>query len=219
MKPSLELKKICKSFGGNVIYSDVSFVFNPGCYVLTGQNGIGKSVLLEILAGVLMQDSGSVVMNGCNDSFTLDYKKNLTYIPSKPAFFPSATGEEFLSFIYSVKKKNINEELYRNLTEGFRLADFLHIKFNDMSLGSQKKLFLTTLAMTDGGLIIMDEPNNALDDQSNKVLTELIVELSKNNIVVIATHDKSLIRDINPMILELMSTPISNFNIRKVEYA
>ncbi len=205
----LELRKITKSVGDKTLYHDVSFCFRQGCYAMIGKNGIGKTVLMEMLAGVLRPDSGTICLDGVGNSLSKKHKQKLTYIPSAPLFFPTATGAEFLSFIVSIKRANKSQEKIYELINRFRLSTHLHSRFNEMSLGTQKKLFLTTLGIGDSQLIILDEPTNALDSESNQFLYEIIQELSKSAIVILATHDQGLLKIIKPIIIQLKSNPIT----------
>ena len=86
-----------------------------------------------MLAGVLKQDAGTIHLNIAGDNQSLKYRQKLTYVPGKPAFFPSITGNDFLSFILSVKKINKHCAKVNTLIDGFKLAPHLHTKFKDMS--------------------------------------------------------------------------------------
>lgn len=203
----MEIKSISKSFGPKKIFRDVSFSFASGCYAIVGQNGIGKSVLIEMLAGVAAQDSGSIYLHGEGPSTSMKYKKKLTYIPGAPSFFPSATGEDFLRFINSTKWGRYDLLRVNKMIEEFGLEQHLRTRFTAMSLGTQKKLFLATLAMGDSKLIIMDEPTNALDDRSSKFLAKTITSLAQTAIVIVATHDQALLSNIDHVAIKLDSMP------------
>lgn len=213
MMPVLELKKVTKSFGSKQVFVDASFSFESGVYAITGPNGIGKTVLLEMLAGVELPDSGSIYLSGIGESASHEYKKNLTYVPGKSIFFPIVTGFEFISFIIAVKnQKNTEYKKLDELIDGFKLRDHLNSRFRDMSLGTQKKLFLSTLAIGNSKLIILDEPTNGLDVESNKLLYKALIELSNQAIIILATHDHELLKYLQPTMLNLYKSPTFNFN-------
>ncbi|HEX4044631.1 MAG TPA: ABC transporter ATP-binding protein [Gammaproteobacteria bacterium] len=200
----LELLNITKSFPKTLICENISYTFQPGCYALLGPNGIGKTVFLEMLAGVACQDAGSIYLTGAGKSTSVAYKKKLVYVPSKPLFFPTATGKEFLDFILSIKnKKNcgINTENLDAVLTQFGLLPYLHKPFHVMSLGTQKKLFLSTLAIGKNDLIVLDEPSNALDEQACDFLCSLINRFAEHAIVIIATHDMQWVSRIRPTVL------------------
>ncbi|MFZ2314836.1 MAG: ATP-binding cassette domain-containing protein [Gammaproteobacteria bacterium] len=119
MIKNLIIENLNKSFGGKKIYNNLSFIFDVGCYVFIGKNGVGKSVLLDMIAGVESQDSGKIILNNVGINKDIAYKKHLSYVPSNPLFFPSTTGDDFLSFIYSVK----NKELCSNLVYRGKLTN------------------------------------------------------------------------------------------------
>ncbi len=210
MTCSLEIKNASKSFGDKKIYHNISYSFEMGSYAIVGENGTGKTVLIEMLAGVSLQDAGDIFLTGIGNNQSQQYKQNLTYIPGRPVFFPDATGNDFLSFISSVKKYKKSNNFINSLIEGFKLAPHLDTKFKDMSLGTQKKLFLTTIALGDGQLIIMDEPTNALDDTSNRVLQEIIKKISQDKIIITASHDEILLNAINPTIINITTRPVTS---------
>lgn len=212
MTSSLKLDVISKSFGVKSIYQNLTFSFQKGCYALVGPNGTGKTVLIEMLAGAVLQDSGSITLRGVGDNHENKYKEKLTYIPGKPTFFPGITGYDFLDFICAVKKSKANKKEFTVLIDGFKLNPHLNTKFSQMSLGTQKKLFLSTLSIGQSELVVMDEPTNALDEESCGLLFNLIKNLSKDRTVILSTHDKALLEEITPTVIELESNPISKFN-------
>lgn len=206
--PTLTIENLNKSFGERTIYQNISFTFTTGCYVISGSNGTGKSVLIEMLAGVLPPDSGSITLHHEGDCNSIHYKKSLTYIPDTPTFFESATGNSYLNFIHSIKSQR-NDASFNKLISGFNLKQHLNTRFSDMSLGTQKKIFLTTLALGNRKLIIMDEPSNALDSASSALLAEEISNIAKSGIVIIATHDTNLVKGIEHTSIALGETPIA----------
>jgi len=205
---SLDLKQIAKGFANKSLYSNLSFNFKKGCYAIVGPNGVGKTVLLEMLAGVLTPDTGEIFLDGAGTSISLAYKRELAYIPSKPEFFPSATGKQFLDFITSIN--SLSSSTHNALLPAFNLTDYLSTKFSDMSLGTQKKLFLSTLAIGKKSLYVLDEPSNGLDSKSCLALTSFLRDAIQHAIVIMATHDQTLLNALNPTIIKLSSPPTTN---------
>lgn len=105
------------------------------------------------------------------------------------------------------------------MTNGFKISEYAKTKFKDMSLGTQKKFFLSTMAVGDNHLLVLDEPSDALDSESKSILISMIKEFSKNIIVIIASHDREFIKKINPIIIELKSDEFTNFFIQDKVYA
>lgn len=202
----LSLNQLSKKYGQNYLYADLNFTFERGCYVISGKNGIGKSVLLAMLAGVTHPNAGSISFNQYSVSSLL-YKKQLTYVPSAPSFFPMTTGAEFLAFIASLKSESLIDEAI----EAYELTPYLNTEFSSLSLGTQKKLFLSTLSIGNSNVILLDEPTNALDDTSKRYLSTKIKQLSQQAIVIIATHDKAFMSGISHRELQLTQSPVTQF--------
>lgn len=213
MNLSLELVDVAKCFGEKVVYDGLHYTFGRGCYAVYGQNGVGKSVLLEMIAGVTRQESGVIKLNSAMLSGTLEYKMRMVYVPSVPAFFPMVDGNEYLSFIRSLKDSSSSSTRVQQNIAGYQLSHYLSSKFDQMSLGTRKKLFLTTLAIGDNSLIVLDEPTNGLDDQSIQFLIGQIKELAQRAIVLIATHDLAFMSEIAHTAIKLDKAPITNFSI------
>lgn len=199
---SLIMKDVSKSFPGKLLFQDLSYRFETGCYAIVGPNGVGKTVLLEMLAGVSLQDTGSIVLNEGAANISMAYKKQLTYVPSQTIFFPTASGADFLSFILSVKSETRTDPFDPFLSV-FQLHRYLNMPFSKMSLGTQKKFFLTTLAIGKSQLIILDEPTNGLDAESKHFLRDTLSALSTSSTIIIATHDDDLLTTLSPTIIRV----------------
>lgn len=211
MNLNLQLSDITKVFGEKTVYDRLNYTFTKGCYAVYGQNGMGKSVLLEMIAGVIRQDAGLIKLNATLSNHTQQYKMRMTFVPSVPSFFPMVDGNEFLSFVQSIKKTADSLNNLEQDISSYKLNKHLTSKFNQMSLGTQKKLFLTTLSISDSDLIILDEPTNGLDDESSQYLIEKVKALSERAIVIIATHDTAFMSEINHTAIHLEKSPITDF--------
>ncbi len=212
----LTLAGVSKRFGNKILYKDLNFKFDKGCYLIQGKNGIGKSVLLQMLSGIIMQDSGDITLNveGVDyRSSSYKYKSNISYVPSSPSFFPMVNGLEFLSFVQSIKCKSKEKELLAKQIEGYGLSKHLSSDFEHLSLGTKKKLFLTTLSIKDNKIILLDEPTIGLDDVSKNFFLQEIANFSKTSIVILVTHDISFFSDINHSVISLCEMPISSLCI------
>lgn len=215
MKPCLQLQQISKSYANRKIIHQLSFTFYPGCYCIVGSNGIGKSTILEMLSGIETLDHGQILLHTTKPlkSETLEYKKQLCYIPSNPQFFSNATAQDFIDFVFAAKNpdaKFSNQNL-KQLIDQFKLSDYLSSRFDKLSLGTQKKLFLTTIAMANHSLIVLDEPTNGLDQQAIQIFVELLQQLSPTTIIIIVSHDPDVLTPLAPHFLHLTQSPIQQF--------
>lgn len=136
---SLRFHRVSKAFGRSRVLQGASHSFAPGLYALHGPNGIGKSTLLAILAGILDPDEGEVHIDGHSlQSDPVAAKARLSYVPDECPLYPFMTGRELLQFIAGAKCTVIGPEV-EILVDRFRLRPYLDTRFGHMSLGTQKK--------------------------------------------------------------------------------
>jgi heme-transporting ATPase len=189
----LRFENISKRFGTNVVLQHLRGRFGPGCVALCEENGGGKSTLLSILAGTVDADSGEVWIG--DHSLRADpvkAKRALFYVPDDCLASPLQTGSALLALVADQEKTTIGDETWA-LAERFGLAPHLEKRFEQMSLGTRKKLFLTAATIGDPLVIIADEPSAGLDGASRKVLIELFTALSKARLVFFSSHDADLV--------------------------
>ena len=151
--------------------------------VLLGKNGSGKTSILRCLNLLQKINSGSL------DAFDL---KPIPMLFQKPIIL---SGNAFYNFSILVKIKNFNPNL--DWHDAFDLRKNHNQNISDLSGGERQKVFLSRLMSLSPPTIIMDEPNQNLDFQSEKTLVELLhIEKKKNKTIVLTLHDYNIAREI-----------------------
>lgn len=209
MKNKLTLVNVSKKINNKYIYKDISLSLEDGCYAISGRNGIGKTVLLELIAGVSNIDAGDIYLENIGSCNTIQYKQKLAYVPGVSVFYPLAKGVDILNFILSVKDNDdikSSRLALNNFIKDSGLSEYMNVAFKNMSLGTQKKLFLSTMFIGDNSLIILDEPDNGLDAKTIDLLAGSINKFAENNIVITVSHDNNFLEKINPKIIRLEKT-------------
>jgi ABC-2 type transport system ATP-binding protein len=200
----LVVQNISKQFKNKKVISDFSFEFTPGCYAVTGENGVGKSTLLSLLCGALELDSGTILVNGSNlKTQSSQAKACLAYVPDQSIIYPFMKGKEFFDYVANYRKPTTEDETQK-LCEKFQISTYYNETFNKMSLGTQKKFFITASAIGNPGILILDEPTNGLDKNAKHELVDYILRNKNNKIMVISTHDLELINQIQPQTIQLL---------------
>ena len=185
------INSIEKQFEGNEILSQVSFTIDAGHKIaLVGRNGIGKSTLLKIIAGIYESDSGNVV---------LPKNKTVSYLPQEVALNDTRTGIEYIQESPSGPFK---EHTIATMLNGFSL-DMETAKrcLQETSGGQRTKILLTRFLLEPADLLLLDEPTNNLDMASIIWLETFLKETKKAMVVV--SHDLRFITKITNRVLEL----------------
>jgi heme-transporting ATPase len=188
----LRIENIHKRYGERVIFQGLHHRFQPGCVALCDENGSGKSTLLGILAGAIDCDEGDVWISGHSlRDAPLKAKSALAYVPDDCMAYPFQTGREFLEFVAAARKTVVDSRTL-DLAHRFGLAPHLDKRFEQMSLGTRKKIFLSATTLGESSVIIADEPGNGLDAAARGVLMDLFRTLAKDRVVFFSSHDLEL---------------------------
>ena len=193
----INVHQLSKFFGDNLLFSQLSFSIesNERCGLI-GPNGMGKTTLLKMLAGVESCDGGTIsVQKGLRIGF----------LEQIPKFNPSATVMS--SILEGAKDVNDWEEVNRahemmsklSLTKEFWVEDETSIA--QLSGGTKKRVALARELMKSPDLLLLDEPTNHLDVESIIWLENLIKNANFATLTI--THDRLFLQRISNRILEL----------------
>lgn len=189
----LRFEKLRKQYGDHVLFDGLTLTSNAGCVALQDDNGTGKSTLLGILAGTLTADAGDVWLDGHSlRTAELAAKSTLAYVPDDCMAYPFLSGRGLLEMVAKAKQTVVDDKVLA-LAHRFGLEPHLDKRFEQMSLGTRKKFFLSATVLGDAKVIIADEPANGLDAQSRAVLADLFLTLGKDRCVFFSTHYPELI--------------------------
>ena len=176
--------------------SDISFSIKKGEIVgYIGPNGAGKSTTIKILSGILVPDSGNVVI----DKMTpwVDRKK---YVSKIGVVFgqrsqlwwdiPAIDSFNLLKDIYKLEDSEYQKTL-NELIELLNLKDIINIPVRQLSLGNRMKCEIAASLIHRPKILFLDEPTIGLDAVSKKIVREFIKKINKQNkvTVILTTHD------------------------------
>lgn len=210
----LEIRNLNKAYGATKAVNNLSFDIENGIYGLVGHNGAGKSTLIKILATLMKADSGTVSFNGELIKDYTVFRSLLGYMPQNQSLPAQMTVEHFLFYIASLKA--IPNDLARlridNLLTRFNLETKKHQKLSSLSGGMKQRVLLAQAMLNDPAVLILDEPTAGLDPVERSNLRNVIMELSGDKIVLIATHIISDIEYIADKIMLLQKGNIIEFD-------
>ena len=190
---ALQINGVAKNFGDVVAISNVSFSVEQGEVLgLLGPNGSGKSTLMKIIVGILKADRGNIQVFGADvGANPLAVKKMVGFVPESPRLYEFLTGIEYLDFVADVhgldahaKQERIMEFLKALDLEG-RENELIH----GYSQGMKQKLAIIAGLLHKPKILVLDEPLNALDPLSARIVKDLIHKLRDDGVpVIFSTH-------------------------------
>lgn len=189
----LRIEGIKKRYNRNKVYAldNVSITMTPGVYGLLGPNGAGKSTLMNIVTQNLKADVGYIFWNGENiDKLGNAYRSCLGYMPQQQNLYDEFTGEQFLWYISALKdlKKKVAKERIEELLTIVNLQKERYNKIKTYSGGMKQRLLIAQALLNDPKILIMDEPTAGLDPTERIRIRNFISQISKEKIVLLATH-------------------------------
>ncbi|MGN0142278.1 MAG: ATP-binding cassette domain-containing protein [Roseburia sp.] len=189
----LVLEGINKRYNKGKSYAVKDFCakFTPGVYGLLGPNGAGKSTLMNMITENLNADSGSITLNGIAiTDMGSAYRGLLGYTPQQQELYDDFTGEMFLWYMAALKglKKREARTRIEKLLGVVNLVEDRHRKLKAYSGGMKQRILIAQALLNDPKILIMDEPTAGLDPKERIRIRNFISEISKDKIVLIATH-------------------------------
>ncbi|MHC4881597.1 MAG: ATP-binding cassette domain-containing protein [Planctomycetota bacterium] len=189
----LELRSITKKLG-NYEMPGTSLHIQDGQYmVLVGPSGVGKSVLLEMIAGLISPDSGQILWDSRDITFCPPEKRGFSIVYQDYALFPHLTVRENIQYGLKAKGADSRERLERveTLSELLAIQQLLDRKPGNLSGGEQQRVALARALAVGPKLLLLDEPLSALDVSARMRLRKELKRLNREfNISILhVTHD------------------------------
>lgn len=186
MLKAIEVDKILKNMGDNLILDNLSFEIPKGqISALLGPNGAGKTTCLRALANLINIDSGEIRMH--YDSKKNDHK--IIYINDSPLLYDVLTGYEYLQFVSDIYKVKVEKEKINNLVIKFKLENYFNSPTAQYSLGMKKKLVLMSALLINPQVLLLDEFISGIDPVNLKDVKDILIDyVSGGNTVVLSTH-------------------------------
>ena len=206
----IKIEHVSKSFDGYKVLDDVSIFIKPGTiYGIIGENGVGKSTLIQCLTGVYEQDEGDIEIAGKPIYENNETKLSIGYVADRNQFFKGYRIEQMIDF-FKLTYPSFSEERFKKYNETFKLD--LKSKVKNLSKGMQMRLSLMLNMAIMPRVLILDEPTSGLDALAKKqVLDFLIEQVDETGMtVVISSHHLSE--------LERICDEITMFSKGKVVY-
>lgn len=181
----LEVQQLVKHFADVRAVDGVSVSIEKGsCFGLLGPNGAGKSTTIEIIEGIIKQDSGKILYKG--QLAGPRFKKESGIQFQSTALMDFTTGREILQLFAKLYPKPAAID---DLIQRCQLQDFIDQYATKLSGGQKQRLLLAVALVNDPEILFLDEPTTGLDPQSRRNFWALIESIkTQGKTVVLTTH-------------------------------
>ena len=193
-------KGLSKSFGGNRVFSGLDMLVKKGEKVfLLGDNGCGKTTLLNILAGRMRPTEGTVYLGAHIEAAY--YEQTMASLDPENTVLEEVWGKYFNTISHRDIRNALGAFLFR--------GDEVEKKISLLSGGEKARVQLLKLMLTRANLLLLDEPTNHLDIPSREALESALDEYDGTMLVV--THDRYLVNRLADRIFRMTADGITEY--------
>lgn len=176
----------------------VSLEIKTGMFGLLGPNGAGKSTMMRIICGILEQSYGKIWINGLDTQKHREELQGLIgYLPQAFGTYENMSAWEFLDYqaiLKGIKDTKIRNERMEYVLKNVHMFDRKDDKIGSFSGGMKQRIGIAQILLNLPRILVVDEPTAGLDPRERIRFRNLLVELSRERIVIFSTH---IIEDIS----------------------
>lgn len=209
----IEVKNLQKRFKNKVVFRNLSFdVYAGDFFGIIGPNGVGKTVLLHILLGIILPEEGQIRIFDKNLFSNLKFiRKKINYASPYDNLYQQATLLDNLrtfADLYNVENKETKIDKIVKMLNLQEIADNQLIElFSD---GMRAKAILAKALISEPEILLLDEPMASLDVDAQKKLSKYLIFLNKKKKVTIlfSSHNFSQIRNFCNRVMDIANSKI-----------
>ncbi len=165
---------------------------------IVGESGSGKTTLLKLLNHLISCDEGEIWYKGKNlkELDPVMLRRELVMLSQVPLIFPGTIKDNIIMGLKFSEKPEVEDQQLYKLLKSVKLEKDLSIDASQLSGGEKQRLALCRIMLMEPEVLLLDEPSSALDDDTEELIIEKIVQFTRKNnkTLVMVTHSKKIAR-------------------------
>ena len=181
----------------NILYVDDLEIEDNKITCIVGKSGGGKTTFLKLLNNMLGYDTGIIKFNNKDimEYDPVELRRKVPMLPQNPVIFPGTIKDNFSMTQQYAEKEAKNEEDYLEILKTVGLEKHsLDEDAERLSGGEKQRIALARILLLEPKILLLDEPSSALDEKTEKLIIEMVVDYikNKNGTLVMVTHSTQI---------------------------
>jgi ABC-2 type transport system ATP-binding protein len=207
----IAVRGVSSGYHGKRVLEDLSFVIEePAIYVVLGPNGAGKTTLFRTLAGILEPYTGTVEIDGI-DIARHEARTRLQYLSHIDGMPDGLRVEEALRFYATVE--GVTGREVERVARLLGIEELRGRFFSELSQGQKKRVSIARVFLQERSIYLLDEPTSNLDPKLAREIRDLVLALSRNDLVLYSSHNLFEAKEIGKYVLALRGGRVGYFGL------
>lgn len=204
--PAVTVNDVSKKLRGRQVLENINLLVGVGETVgVYGANGSGKSMLLRVISGLVLPDTGTINVFGKYIGRDTEFPSELGALIDGPGFLLDYTGIYNLELLASIRN-HVSKADIRNVIERVGLSPDDNRPVKAYSTGMRQRLGVAQAILENPKLVLLDEPTSALDSDGTKLIHGLLRELQSSGVtIILVSHKPDEIKDLCSRIYEMQA--------------
>jgi Cu-processing system ATP-binding protein len=208
----IEIRDLRKRFGKLQVLKGISCSLQrKQAICILGPNASGKTTLIKSILGMVIPDSGDILIKGRSVINTYDYKSDIGYMPQIGRYPDNMKIGQLFTMMKDIRKSS-SSNLDTELIDAYNLESMFNKTMKTLSGGTRQKVSAALAFLFNPSVLVLDEPTAGLDPLAAEILKEKILnEKDKGKLILVTSHIMSEVEEIADQVLYLFEGNIKFF--------
>ncbi len=184
---------------------------------IVGRSGGGKSTFLRLLNNMVSADSGEILFKGesIEEYNPIKLRREVLMLPQNPVIFSGTIRDNFTITLNYNNEYAMADEKYDKILEKFGLKEqALDDEAEKLSGGEKQRLALARILILDPDILLLDEPSSALDEETERLIIEMVVKCikEKSGTLIMVTHSPEIAEKYGDRIITINEGELDRLN-------